>query len=105
MSPTILTIGHSTHILGTFIGLLLRHQVTAVADVRSVPYSQFQAQFNREALKDALKAVTGGKNVEISVNVDPSIIGGLVVRLGSRMVDGSLRTKLNAIRLAMKEVG
>lgn len=57
------------------------------------------------ALKEALKAVTGGKNVEISVNVDPSIIGGLVVRLGSRMVDGSLKTKLNAIRLAMKEVG
>ena len=57
------------------------------------------------ALKEALKDVTGGKNVEISVNVDPSIIGGLVVRLGSRMVDGSLRTKLNAIRTRMKEVG
>jgi len=57
------------------------------------------------ALKEALKAVTGGKNVEISVNVDPSIIGGLVVRLGSRMVDGSLKTKLNAIRTRMKEVG
>ncbi len=57
------------------------------------------------ALKDVLKAVTGGKNVEISVNVDPSIIGGLVVRLGSRMVDGSLKTKLNAIRTRMKEVG
>ena len=49
--------------------------------------------------------MTGGKNVEISVNVDPSIIGGLVVRLGSRMVDGSLKTKLNAIRTRMKEVG
>ena len=57
------------------------------------------------ALKEALKGVTGGRNVEISVNVDPSIIGGLVVRLGSRMVDGSLKTKLNAIRTRMKEVG
>jgi F-type H+-transporting ATPase subunit delta len=57
------------------------------------------------ALKEALKDVTGGRNVEISVNVDPSIIGGLVVRLGSRMVDGSLKTKLNAIRTRMKEVG
>jgi F-type H+-transporting ATPase subunit delta len=57
------------------------------------------------ALKEALKDVTGDKNVEISVNVDPSIIGGLVVRLGSRMVDGSLKTKLNAIRTRMKEVG
>lgn len=57
------------------------------------------------ALKEALKGVTGGRAVEISVNVDPSIIGGLVVRLGSRMVDGSLKTKLNAIRTRMKEVG
>jgi F-type H+-transporting ATPase subunit delta len=57
------------------------------------------------ALKEALKAVTGGKNVEVSLNVDPAVIGGLVVRLGSRMVDGSLRTKLNAIRTRMKEVG
>ena len=39
------------------------------------------------------------------MKVDPSIIGGLVVKLGSRMVDSSLRTKLNALRHAMKEVG
>jgi F-type H+-transporting ATPase subunit delta len=39
------------------------------------------------------------------MKVDPSIIGGLIVKLGSRMIDGSLKTKLNAIRLAMKEVG
>jgi F-type H+-transporting ATPase subunit delta len=36
--------------------------------------------------------------------VDPAIIGGLVVKLGSRMVDTSLRTKLKAIKHAMKEV-
>jgi F-type H+-transporting ATPase subunit delta len=57
------------------------------------------------ALKDALKGVTGGKDVEISVKTDPSIIGGLIVKLGSRMVDGSLKTKLNSIRTRMKEVG
>jgi F-type H+-transporting ATPase subunit delta len=56
------------------------------------------------AIKDALQAVTA-KNVEVDVHVDPAIIGGLVVKLGSRMVDSSLRTKLNAIRHAMKEVG
>ena len=56
------------------------------------------------AIKDALNAVTG-KNVEVDVHVDPAIIGGLVVKLGSRMVDSSLRTKLNAIKHAMKEVG
>ncbi len=57
------------------------------------------------ALKDALREVSGGQSVELSVKIDPSIIGGLVVRLGSRMVDGSLRTKLNTIRNRMKEVG
>jgi len=39
------------------------------------------------------------------VKVEPAIIGGLIVKLGSRMVDGSLRTKLNSIRTRMKEVG
>ena len=46
-----------------------------------------------------------GKDVEVDVKVDPSIIGGLVVKVGSRMVDSSLRTKLNALKHAMKEVG
>jgi F-type H+-transporting ATPase subunit delta len=55
-----------------------------------------------EALRSALKAVSG-KDVDLSVKVDPAIIGGLVVKLGSRMIDSSLRTKLNAIRHAMKE--
>ena len=54
------------------------------------------------ALKNALKAVSG-KDVDLAVKIDPAIIGGLVVKLGSRMVDTSLRTKLNAIRHAMKE--
>ena len=57
------------------------------------------------ALKDQLRGTAGGKDVDLAVKVDPAIIGGLVVKLGSRMVDGSLRTKLNAIRTAMKEVG
>lgn len=54
------------------------------------------------ALKSALKAVSG-KDVDLKVKVDPALLGGLVVKLGSRMVDSSLRTKLNAIRHAMKE--
>jgi F-type H+-transporting ATPase subunit delta len=55
-------------------------------------------------IKAALNAVTG-KDVQIDVRVDPGIIGGLVVKLGSRMVDSSLRTRLNALKHAMKEVG
>ena len=57
------------------------------------------------ALKDQLKAASGGRDVDLDLEVDPSIIGGLIVKLGSRMVDGSLKTKLNAIRLRMKEAG
>ncbi|MGL4727894.1 MAG: F0F1 ATP synthase subunit delta [Bosea sp. (in: a-proteobacteria)] len=55
-------------------------------------------------IKAALKDVAG-KEVAIDVNVDPSIIGGIIVKMGSRMVDASLKTKLNSIRTAMKEVG
>jgi F-type H+-transporting ATPase subunit delta len=55
-------------------------------------------------IKAALKDVAG-KEVEVDVNVDPSIIGGIIVKMGSRMVDASLKTKLNSIRTAMKEVG
>jgi len=51
----VLTIGHSNHTIERFIELLCQHHVTAVADVRSSPYSQMHAQFNREALASALK--------------------------------------------------
>ena len=55
-SGTVLTIGHSTHALEAFVALLQRHQVTAVADVRSAPYSRFNPQFNRDSFADALDA-------------------------------------------------
>ena len=58
---------------------------------------------NLDALKAALKSVTGGKDIDLDVKVEPAIIGGLIVKVGSRMVDSSLRTKLNSIKLAMKE--
>ena len=60
---------------------------------------------NVAALKESLRAASGGRDVDLDMKIDPSIIGGLIVKLGSRMVDGSLKTKLNSIRLAMKEVG
>jgi F-type H+-transporting ATPase subunit delta len=58
---------------------------------------------NIDALKGALKSVTGGKDIDLDVKIDPAIIGGLIVKVGSRMVDSSLRTKLNSIKFAMKE--
>ena len=79
--------------------LVAKHkgEVTAEVTVAEKP-----SEAHLAAIKDALKAVTK-KDVQVDVKVDPAIIGGLVVKLGSRMVDSSLRTKLNAIKLAMKE--
>ncbi|MEM8695039.1 MAG: F0F1 ATP synthase subunit delta, partial [Pseudomonadota bacterium] len=52
-------------------------------------------------LKAKLKSLAG-RDVNIDMSVDPSLLGGLVVRMGSRMIDGSLRTKLNSLASAMK---
>ena len=52
----IFTVGHSTHALEDFVSLLKQHSVDAVADVRSVPYSRWQPQYNREDLTEDLKA-------------------------------------------------
>ncbi len=52
----VFTIGHSRHSLETFVELLVQHGVTAIADVRSVPFSRYTPQFNRDVLACALKA-------------------------------------------------
>jgi F-type H+-transporting ATPase subunit delta len=80
--------------------LLARHNGEVTAQVT---LAQRPREAHLTAIEDALEAITG-KDVQVDVKIDPSIIGGLVVKLGSRMVDTSLRTKLNAIRQAMKEV-
>ncbi len=54
MSDEIWTVGHSNHPLDRFLGLLRAAGVTAVADVRSAPYSRRVRHFNREPLRDAL---------------------------------------------------
>ena len=79
--------------------LVAKHkgEVTAEVTLAETPNPQ-----HLDAIKGALKAVTR-KDVQVDVTVDPSIIGGLIVKLGSRMVDGSLRTKLNSIKHAMKK--
>ncbi len=75
---------------------LVRADVTVAAPL---------APQHESALRQALSAVTGGKTVALNVKTDPSIIGGIVVKIGSRMVDSSLKTKLHSIRTRMKEVG
>ena len=56
------------------------------------------------ALGETLKAKIG-KTVTLNQFVDPSLIGGLQVKVGSQMIDSSLKTKLAAMKIAMKEVG
>ncbi len=84
-----------------FRALVAKFKGEATADVT---VAETLSDKNLDSLKTALKSVTG-KDVVLNVKVDPSIIGGLVVKLGSRMVDSSLRTKLNSIKHAMKEAG
>jgi F-type H+-transporting ATPase subunit delta len=76
-----------------------RGEVTAeVTSAR--PLSEEQAK----TLKETLKASVG-KDVKLDTTVDESLIGGLVVRLGSRMIDTSIRAKLAQLQNVMKEVG
>ena len=71
------------------------------ADVTSAaPLTDAQAK----ALSETLKAKLG-KAVTLNQFVDPSLIGGLQVKVGSQMIDSSLKTKLAAMKIAMKEVG
>ncbi|HLZ04684.1 MAG TPA: F0F1 ATP synthase subunit delta [Bradyrhizobium sp.] len=88
-------------VIRAFNALVAKFKGEASADVT---VAEPLSDKNLDALKSALKAISG-KDVILNVKVDPSIIGGLVVKLGSRMVDSSLRTKLNSIKHAMKEAG
>jgi F-type H+-transporting ATPase subunit delta len=88
-------------VIRAFNALVAKFRGEATADIT---VAEALSDKNLDALKVALKSVTG-KDVTLNVKVDPSIIGGLVLKLGSRMVDSSLRTKLNSIKHAMKEAG
>jgi F-type H+-transporting ATPase subunit delta len=82
-----------------FRDLVAEHKGEATAEVTVAEELKGE---HLDALRATLKSVSG-KDVDLDIKVDPTIIGGLIVKLGSRMVDTSLRTKLNAIRHAMKE--
>ena len=77
------------------------HRGEVAAEVTSAHELDAQQQ---EQLRTALREVAR-KDVAVSVTVDPSLLGGLVVKIGSRQIDTSLRTKLNSLKLALKEVG
>ena len=84
-----------------FRAMLARHRGEMSASVTSASkLTEAQAS----ALKQALKAALG-KDVSLEQRVDAGLLGGLVVKVGSRMIDTSLRTRLNSLKVAMKEVG
>lgn len=76
-----------------------RGEVTAEVTSAS-KLSAAQSKSLAETLKKKI-----GKTVNITSHVDPELIGGLVVKVGSQMIDSSLKTKLTAMKIAMKEVG
>lgn len=88
-------------IIAAFRNIAAEHRGEIAADVVSA-YELTAAQQNE--LKATLKSVAG-KDVAVNVTVDPSILGGLIVKMGSRQIDTSLRTKLSSLKLALKEVG
>jgi len=86
-------------IIAAYFAALAKARGEATASVQSATeLSRAQA----EALKASLKAALGDK-INLIEKLEPALLGGLVVRVGSLMVDSSLRTRLNSLELAMRE--
>ncbi|MEE8189542.1 MAG: F0F1 ATP synthase subunit delta [Kiloniellales bacterium] len=90
-----------TGMIDTYLQELARRRGEVTAEVTSAV--ELSTEQHR-ALVQALKA-TAGEKVQIEVTVDESLIGGLIVKVGSRMIDDSVRSKLQRLQLAMKGVG
>ena len=76
-----------------------RGEVTAEVTA-ALALSESQSALLTEQLRRSV-----GRRVSIEVKIDPSLIGGMVVKLGSRMIDGSIKSKLQRLQLAMKGIG
>lgn len=88
-------------VIEAFLAELARRRGEATAQVVAAqPMDATQVA----RLEDALKQAMGSK-VSVDVRVDPALIGGMIVKVGSRMIDASVRTKLTKLKLAMKGVG
>lgn len=88
-------------VVAAYLKILADSRGEATAEVMSAkPLSSAQLQ----AVTDALKTAVGTK-VAVETRVDPGLLGGLIVKMGSKMVDSSLRSKLQQLRLSMKGVG
>ena len=89
-----------TDMIAAFQAKLAEHRGEVSAEVTSaVPLKPNHL----DAVRDALRTIVG-RDVTLESRVDPSLIGGLTVRVGSRMLDNSLKTKLQNLELAMKGI-
>jgi F-type H+-transporting ATPase subunit delta len=84
-----------------YISELARRRGEITAEVTS---ARNLSDAQQAALLEALRKAVGGK-VQLDLKVNPTLIGGLIVKVGSRMIDSSLRSKLQRLQLAMKGVG
>jgi F-type H+-transporting ATPase subunit delta len=84
-----------------FAQLIAHHRGEVAGEITSA-HTLTNAQL--DTLRAQLKAAVGS-DVQIDAKVDPSLLGGLIVKIGSRMIDSSLRTKLQNLKFAMKGAG
>ncbi len=85
-------------IIRAFRTLASRHRGEIAAEVASAhPLTEDQVVELKQQLRQRV-----GREVAIDLSVDPQLLGGLVVRIGSQMIDSSIRTRLNALASAMK---
>jgi F-type H+-transporting ATPase subunit delta len=85
-------------VIAAYDAMLAEHRGEVGAEVVSaVPLSPEQLESVERQLSAAV-----GQTVKLSTEVDPGLLGGLVVRVGSRMIDASIRTKLHQLELALK---
>jgi F-type H+-transporting ATPase subunit delta len=94
-------LGIVDQVIRSYQALVAADRGQAIADVTSA--EKLSAQQLTD-LKAALNS-TLGKAVQISTTVDPSLLGGLIVKVGSKMIDNSLKTKLQNLKVAMKGTG
>ncbi len=81
--------------------LIAEHKGEITADVVSAKsLTKAQSEKIAKAIKDRV-----GKEIKINASVDEAIIGGIVIKVGSKMIDTSIRSKLNSLQTVMKEVG
>ena len=88
-------------VIEIFARLMAEHRGEVSADVTA---ARALSDAQKAALAESLKAAIG-REVKLNLTVDEKIIGGLVVKVGSKMIDTSIRSKLNSLQNAMKEVG